>query len=490
MVAGGMLLAGACANAEVFPAPIFSDNMVIQANAPIRVWGTADKGEKVSVSFLNSSGSATADENGYWRVDLPPVKKYVKEPTTMAIAGVNKIVYKNVLVGEVWLGSGQSNMQFQIRHVKPMDEMIKKTDLPPNLRYFWIPATGSAAPQGMHSLPKEATWKTYHHDNYETTREMSVLLTLFAQRLSKELGDVPVGVINSSFGGANLETWMSAKAIAEAGTAEDAKKLLEKCRSWHNDDVKRWEAKPLEKRNTLRFPRLNYESRPSHSFNAMMNPIVPYSIKGVLWYQGEMNSGAELYLKQFPFYAKNMREIFENPKMPIYTVQLPDYKEPHWPKIRNVQRKLADIVPYSGVAVTIDGHEIDLHPRDKTMVVDRLLRMVLADNYGAKQIVARAPLVKSVKLEKGAVKATFKYTAKGLKLKDGDEARCFEVAGADGKFYPAKAKIASPQTVLVQVPKEVSDPATLRYAWEADPDVNLYNSGDLPASPFEEPIQR
>ena len=477
---GLAVLAASRAFSEVKPARIFSDNMVIQANAPIRVWGTAEKGENISVEFMGSNASTVADKNGYWRVALPP-QQYLKEGTTLTIKGINKIVYRDVLVGEVWLGSGQSNMEFQIRHVKDMDTFIKNTNLPDNIRYFLIRAHGSEKPEDMHNLPEDAVWKKYHKDNYETTRDMSILLTLFAQKLNGQL-DVPIGVIGAAFGGANLETWMSPEAIAEAGTSKEAEDLLNRCRQWHNDDVKRWEAH--EKRDTLRYPRINYESRPSQSYFAMIHPIIPFSIRGVLWYQGEMNSGPELYLKQFPYYAKMMRKVFDNPKMPIYTVQLPDYKENHWPKIRDVQRRLADIVENCGVAVTIDGHEIDLHPRDKNMVVDRLSRMALADNYGLK-IVSRSPMPLKASLERGGVKVVFKNVAQGLALKDGKEVRTFELAGEDGKFYPATAKIVSKNSVLIAPVNEVPNPVKVRYAWAPDPDVNLYNSGDLPASPFE-----
>lgn len=488
LLMGALVLIGVGSSlfAEVKPAGIFTDNMVLQANVPIRVWGTADKGEKVSVEFMGTNASAVADDNGYWRVDLP-AQKYVKEGVDLVVQGINKIIFRDVLVGEVWLGSGQSNMEFQMRHVKELDNVAKDPKIPANIRYFLIKAHGSPVPEDMHNLPESAGWKKYHRDNYEITRDVSVLLTLFAQKMYAEL-DVPIGVISVAYGGANLETWMNEKAIAEAGMTEHAKKLLNTCRSWHNDDVKRWDAH--KDRATLRFPRLNYESRPSNSYNAMMNPIIPYSIRGVLWYQGEMNSGPENYIKLFPYYAKMMREIFENPKLPIYSVQLPDYKENHWPKTRDVQRKLADIVPNTGVAITIDGNEIDLHPRDKTMVVDRLSRMVLADNYG-KKLVSRSPMPDTLKLKGDNVEVKFKNTYKGLKLKgDGKEVNCFEVAGSDKKFVKASAKIATKSSVKVKIPNGIADPQFVRYAWEADPDVNLYNSGDLPASPFEEPITK
>ncbi|MBO7520973.1 MAG: hypothetical protein J6T16_01900 [Opitutales bacterium] len=476
----------AAAYADVKCANIFSDNMVLQAGAPIRVWGTADAGEKVSVKFMKSSAKTKADKNGFWRVELP-AKKYVKEGQEMVVQGKNKIVFKDVLVGEVWLGSGQSNMQYQIRQLRDMENQMKTESLPSEIRYFWVPATGSETPLGMHDLPPESAWKKYAPENFQTTREMSVLLTLFAQRMHKEL-DVPIGVINSSYGGANLETWMSKEAFEKAGTTADAERILKMVCGWHEKDVKKWEALPDAERAKRRKPKPNYESRPSHSYNAMMRPLIPYQIRGLLWYQGEMNSGMDLYLKEFPFYAQAMRGDFENPNMPIFWVQLPDYTNKDWAKTRDVQRRLAEIVPNSGVAVTIDGHEMELHPRDKSKVVDRLARLALADVYG-KKIVARSPAPQKVEADSGGVKITFKNCANGLKLSSGEEPRCFEVAGADNKFHPAKAKIAAPNAVVLELPSGVKEARKVRYAWAADPDVNLYNSGDLPASPFEEAVE-
>lgn len=473
--------------ADVRPANIITDNMVLQRGMPVRIWGTADAGEKVSVKFMNSSASAAADKNGYWRVDLPAPKKYVKEGVELEIQGKNKIVLKDILVGEVWMGSGQSNMEYHIRHVKDVEKYVKENGVK-NVRYFMVKANGSETPKGMHELPLESKWEKFDAENFKANREMSIILTFFAKKLNEELG-VPIGLINVSFGGANLETWLSPKAISDAGTVEDCAKLLERCKQWHKDDIKRWEALSEEERAKRRFPRVNYESRPSQAFNAMVHPLIPYSFRGLLWYQGEMNSGMEMYLKEFPAYAKMMRELFENPKMPIFTVQLPDYKNPDWAKTRDVQRRLADIVENSAVAITIDGHEMDLHPQDKTMVVDRLSRLALADAYGRKDIVAHSPMPAKIVKDGNFIAVKFKNCGKGLKLKDGDEVRTFEVCGEDGKFFAARAKIASKNTVQAEIPKEVSNPVNVRYAWAADPDVNLYNSGGLPASPFEESVE-
>lgn len=473
--------------ADVKPANIITDNMVLQRGMPVRIWGTADAGEHVSVKFMNSAASAVADKNGYWRVDLPAPKKYVKEGADLVIQGKNKIVLKDILVGEVWMGSGQSNMEYHIRHVKDIEKYVKENGVK-NVRYFMVKANGSETPKGMHELPSESKWEKFDAENFKANREMSIILTFFAKRLSEELG-VPIGVINVSFGGANLETWLSPDAIAEAGTGEDCAKLLERCKQWHKDDIKRWEALPDAERAKRRFPRVNYESRPSNSFNAMVHPLIPYAFRGLLWYQGEMNSGMEMYMKEFPAYAKMMRKLFENPKMPIYTVQLPDYKNPNWANTRDVQRRLADIVENSEVAITIDGHEMDLHPQDKTKVIDRLSRLALSETYGRKDIVARSPMPAKIKRDGNFINVKFKNFYKGLKLNGGSEARTFEVGDENGKFFAANAKIASKDSVQVEIPKEVLNPVKIRYAWAADPDVNLYNSGDLPASPFEENIE-
>ena len=220
----------------------------------------------------------------------------------------------------------------------------------------------------------------------------------------------------------------------------------------------------------------------------MTAPLQPLSMRGEIWYQGEMNNGThDNYINLFPEYAKMMRKFFENENFYIYTVQLPDSVDKGWAPLRNVQRKLGDMVDKSGVAIIIDGGETELHPRDKTKPAHRLAIMALADIYG-KKIVSRSPMPQKVEAENGGVKITFKNCAKGLKLSDGKEPRCFEVAGEDNKFYPAKAKIAGKNKIVLTLPAEVADAKKVRYAWAPDPDVNLYNSGDLPASPFEEEI--
>lgn len=470
--------------AKVRPARIFTDNMVLQANSPIRIWGSADKGEKVTVEFLGTSASAIADNRGFWRVNLA-AQNYVKKGVNLKIQGTNTIVFKDVLVGEVWLGSGQSNMQFPLRHVNELHDMAKDPkNVPQNIRFFLVETCGAPTPNDMHTLPKNAKWLKYEAENYEITKEMSVLLTLFSQRLNQEL-DVPVGVIAVGYGASCVEAWDNEKALIETGLATPTQNKLNYEREQHDKAIKEWE----ENGKSATYPTINYNGRPATAYNAMINPLIPYSIRGLLWYQGEGNEGNENYMKYFLAYANMMREVFENPDMPIYTVQLPDMNNDNWPKMREVQRKLADMIPNSGIAITIDGHEIDLHPKDKRKVADRLLRMALADVYG-KDIVDRSPMPENVSLSGEKVIVEFRHTYGGLKSKDGSEnIRCFELAGSDKNFVSATAKIASENTVEITIPDGVSAPKYVHYAWSADPDVNLYNSGDLPASPFEEAIE-
>jgi sialate O-acetylesterase len=217
--------------------------------------------------------------------------------------------------------------------------------------------------------------------------------------------------------------------------------------------------------------------------------IVPYAVRGELWYQGEGNAGApKPYYKIFIKYAEMMRAILKNPEMPIYTVQLPDYTNKEWPAFRDVQRRIAMAVPHGGIAVTIDGHEMELHPTDKTNVIKRLSEMALADVYG-KKYDAHSPIAPQLKLSGKNVKIKFDNAYKGLKTSDGKAPRTFEVS-ADGKnFVEADARITGKDEVTLKLPESVSTPVKVRYGWAPDPDVNLFNSADLPVSPFEGDIE-
>jgi len=466
--------------ADVRPASIFTDGAVLQANRPVPVWGKADPREKVTVSYGKNTKKTMADKDGYWRVDLAPMG-YVRQGQDLVISGKNKVVFSDVLVGEVWLGIGQSNMEYPFDLCKDGKEMSKGGVIPTTVRYFHLPKDGDEKPRDMFGIPAGVKWLAYTKENERANCQSSGLLALVALRLTKAL-DAPVGVIGAAVGGANLETWMSAEAVEESGMVEEHKKYMKMVEQWHQNDIKRWENRPESEKNRP-FPKINYESRPQQSYNAMIPPLAPYALRGIVYYQGEMNSGWEKYVKQFPYMVKYIRKAFEVTDQPFYIVQLPDYKEKHWVRIRDIHRQMSEQLPNSGLVVTIDGHEMELHPRDKDRVADRIVGLALADCYG-KKLVSRSPAPLKATLADGKVTVKFKYVGKGLKLLEGDAPRTFELVENGDAGTPVAAKIVERDAIELAVPAGMT-PTRVRYAWSPDPDVNLLNSADLPATPFE-----
>ena len=478
-------LAPTCALlANVRPAAIFTDGTVLQANRPVPVWGKADPGEKVTVTYGKNAKTTVADAKGDWRVNLSPMD-YVRKGMDLVMKGRNTVTFSDVLVGEVWLGIGQSNMEYPFDLCKNGKEISKGGVIPTSVRYFHLPKDGDEKPRDLFGIPKGVKWLTYTKENERENCRSSGLLALVAQRLTKAL-DVPVGVIGAAVGGANLETWMSAEAVEEAGMVEEHKKYMKMVEQWYQNDIKRWENRP-EKEKNRPFPRVNYESRPQQVYNAMIPPIAPYAVRGIVYYQGEMNSGWEKYLKQFPYMVKHIRRKMEVTDQPFYIVQLPDYKEKHWVRIRDVQRQMSEILPNSGLVVTIDGHEMELHPRDKDKVADRIVGLALTDCYG-KKLLSRSPAPVRAVRTGGKVRVTFKDAGKGLKLTDGDTPRTFELVENGDAGTPVEAKIVGKDIIELTVPEGMT-PTRVRYAWAPDPDVNLVNSADLPATPFEVDVQ-
>ena len=477
-------IAAVSAEAVVRPASIFTDGAVLQAKRPVPVWGMADPGEKVVVKFAGQMKTVKAGVDGKWRVTLDPMA-YSSVGRKLVVGGTT---FSDVLVGEVWLGIGQSNMEYPLDLCEEGKAISKGGVLPRTIRYFHLPKDGDEKPRDMFAVPEGVRWRTYTKENEKENRRSSMLLALFAQRLAPAL-DVPVGVIGAAVGGANLETWMSAEAIAEAGTEEEAAKLLKMCEGWHQNDIKRWKNRPESEKNRP-YPKINYESRPTQVWNAMVPPLAPYAVRGMIWYQGEMNSGWQKYEKQFPFFVKHLRAAFGVTDQPLYIVQLPDFRENHWVRIRDVQRKMSETVPNCELAVAIDGHEIELHPRDKTTLASRLANLALAGCYG-KEIVARSPSPVTAQAYGGRVRVLFANAGDGLKTSDGADPRTFELVASGDKGMACKAKIVGKAKLLVEltVPAEMPAPVRVRYAWSPDPDVNLVNSAGLPATPFEIELQ-
>ncbi len=480
LLLGSVCFAAAAMFADVKPASILGNNMVLQADMPIRVWGTADAGESVTVDFMGKSATTVAGKDGYWLVELPK-QGYVREGQTLKIQGKNKIEYTDILVGELWLLSGQSNMEWAFEATEGAKEVLQDLDNP-QIRYFNQKKRTEEEPLDMHGIDPEITWKKC---DKQSAKRMSAVGVLFGNRLSKEL-NVPVGLINASVGGARLESWIDKETAEATGESEWIFKMEKNFKSYQARDIELYEKMTLEERKKRGWynPPSSAGSRLACCYNALIHPLEPLAMRGELWYQGEMNTGnGKEYAKMFPKFAEMMRKKFKNPDLWIYTVQLPDFDNKDWPGTREAQRISAVNVPKSGMAVLIDQHEIELHPREKRPLSKRLSEMALADVYG-KKYDAHSPINPKATLEKGGVKIVFDNAYKGLKTTDNTAPRTFEVSQDGKNFVSANAKISNKNTVILQLPEGITSPVAVRYGWAADPDVNLVNSSDLPVSPF------
>jgi sialate O-acetylesterase len=499
----------ATASAQVKPSALFSDHMVLQSGMAVPVWGTASPAEKVTVRFQGQMQSATAGADGKWMVRLASLK--TGGPFEMTIAGdkagETPMVVKDVLVGEVWLGSGQSNMDFTVatttRHyfagVQNEEQEIAAANYP-NIRMFTGGWKNSYEPQSEIS----GSWLIVTPEN---VKEMSAIGYLFARDMQKEL-KVPFGIVTEAFGASTAEAWTSREALdanpqlKPLVEAFDAKVAAYK---EHPPDIsaalKAWEA-GVAKANAAgtRPPRrpsngdpIGDQHNPTVMFNGMIAPVIPYAIKGVLWYQGEAINGGSTGYKLYPLLQatliKDWRQRWGEGNLPFYICQLAPLKP--WPTrpdtwynnpdVREAQATVLSI-PNTGMAVTIDiGDPSNIHPKDKQDVADRLTRIALANTYG-RTIEYSGPRYDSMKVEGNAIRIKFTHTTGGLVAKGG-ELKTFVIAGKDGKFVPATARIE--KDAVVAFSPDVPEPAAVRYAWDNYPEgCNLYNGDGLPAAPF------
>jgi sialate O-acetylesterase len=485
------------AAADVKLAAIFGDHMVVQQGAPAPVWGWADPGETVSVTLGDRTGKATADASGKWVIKLEALP--AGGPHTLKVQGKNALERTDVLVGEVWLCSGQSNMGMTVSGCLNFDAEAKAADFP-KLRMYTVARKTAEEPQA--DVPGD--WKA---SGPQTVGGFSAAAYFFGRRLHQELG-VPVGLINSSWGGTPIQAWTGVKtheAVPElAPMLESLKKSIEawdpeKAKARYEQQVADWKKKSDEAKaagkpfaarrpNAPLDPKLSQNS-PGRLYNAMIAPLVPYAIRGAIWYQGEANAGnGPLYAVQLKAMIGEWRSNWGS-EYPFLFVQLPNYQKPQekpveggWADIREAFLKTLTAVPNTGMAVTIDVGEADnIHPKDKQTVGFRLAQWALAKTYG-KPLVPCGPLYKGMKKEGNTIVCEFDCVGGGLVAKDGEKLKGFAIAGADKQFVWAEAKVAG-QAVVVSSP-DVKDPAAVRYAWASNPACNLFNKEGLPASPF------
>lgn len=442
---------------------IFSDHMVIQCDVATPVWGHADPGEKVVVAFASQEKETTADASGKWRVKLDPLAPGTR--SVLTIQAKNRLMIRDVLVGEVWLAAGQSNMQLQVNEAAQAKETAAAADWP-QIRMFTVArrAADSAA------MDCEGEWIVC---SPQSVGKFSAVGFYFARELHAARS-VPVGVINASWGATPIEAWTSPSAM------EGRPEFAAIYSSWSDPDRRPQEgdAKPLRMSK-------NY---PGNLFNGMIAPLIPYALRGAIWYQGENNANSsypELYATQLPLLIEDWRHRWGLSRFPFAWVQLPNFSpkrlsQGKWPLVREAMlRTLA--VPDTGMAVTIDVGEADkIHPQNKHDVGHRLALWARAKVYGEK-IPYSGPLPDDYAIKGDKIVVTFNHTDGGLIARDGP-VRGFYIAGADHRWLPAEAHIEHDTVVLSH--RQIAAPLAVRYAWEDNPDCNLFNGAGLPASPF------
>ena len=478
--------------ADVTLPSIISDNMVLQRGTKASVWGKADPKEQVTVKIAGKTVTATAGEDGAWSVKIDGLK--TGGPQEMTVAGKNTLTIKNVAVGEVWVASGQSNMEFHVGGVINAGKEMEDAKFP-MIRMFTVARKVADEPQGDCA----GKWEICVP---ETVKGFSAVGYFFARDLHQKL-KVPVGVIHTSWGGTPAESW-TPKAALEADeelkqisdrwqkSAEDFPKTKEQFEKQHADwkekaDKDKAEGKKPSAEPRAPSPHDSSPNKPSGLFNGMIAPIVPYAIRGAIWYQGESNSGRAMeYRKLFPTMIQSWRKAWGN-DFAFGFVQLANYMARHaepgdsnWALLREAQTMTLKL-PKTGMAVIIDiGEERDIHPKNKQDVGHRLALWAGANVYDIEAAYS-GPMFASMKIAGDKATITFKNTGGGLVAKDGP-LKGFAIAGEDMKFAWAEAKIAGSQVVVrsAAVPK----PVAIRYAWADNPDCNLYNKAGLPASPF------
>ncbi len=496
--AGGVILAalGACTflpcPAEVMLASPFTDHAVLQRDATVPVWGRAAPSEKISVRYRGQKLKTTAGPDGRWSVSLAPMPASAKG-TDLIVAGTNTFTLHDVVVGEVWLASGQSNMEWPLSLARNGKEAVAAANSP-LVRHLRVEHSPSDLPA---DTVKTSGWQTATPD---TAGSFSAIGYFFARALAEKLR-VPVGIIHSSWGGTPIESWL-------------AEPVLRKTKAWPGFDAQWQEALKVFPQKLAEYPALDVAWRradeeqratgkknllpwphppvgpgtayaPGGLFNGMILPLAPYALRGVLWYQAESNVGRhEEYRELFTAMIRNWRAHWPQGDFPFFFVQLPNYADGDasgrkWAELREAQTA-ALALPHTGMVVTIDvGEPENLHPTNKQPVGERLALVAEAHAY-ALNVEWSGPLFESTVREGSALRVTFTH-ATGLALRVTPPTG-FEVAGADKVFHPATARIEG-KSIIVSTP-EVPEPVAVRYVWTNCPVVSLYNSAGLPAAPF------
>lgn len=459
--------------------PLYTDNMVLQHGKPLTIKGVANADEQVTVQIAQQKATAVADNRGKWAIRLEPLE--VGEDYQLRIeTKTKKLCFHHVAVGEVWLCSGQSNMQFQLKQAA-----TAKQDIPQaaddGLRFFdlkarWLTSDATWPASALDSINhlhyyKETTWQK---SSPSTAESFSAVAYYFGRMLRDSL-QVPIGLIHNSVGGSPIEAWIDRNTLESRFPA-----IL---KDWmHNDFIQEW----VRGRAVVNLGGESSKNRhpyePCYLYECGIVPLEQYPIQGVIWYQGESNAhNFEAHEELFKLMVNSWRENWQDEKLPFYFVQLSSLNRPSWPWFRDSQRRLMQEIPHTGMAVSTDvGDSLDVHPVQKKEVGDRLARWALQQTYHH-TLVPSGPLFRSVQANGDQLIVSFDY-AQGLQLADGKQIVGFEVAGEEGLFYPAIAVVENDRIRLSS--EKVKQPRYVRYAWQPFTRANLINGVRLPASTF------
>jgi sialate O-acetylesterase len=463
-MAASLLLLACCVStvsAEIQLPAVIADNMVLQCGRPVPIWGWAEPGEDVRVAIGGKTAAAKADNDGRWRVTLEKLEAGGPHPLVVEGSSSGKLTVSDVLVGEVWLCSGQSNMAWPVAKAKNAKQEIAAAKYP-RIRFFAVMDDTAEQPR-VHCT---GHWVPCSRN---TVGNHTAVGYFFGRALLRKL-DVPIGLIQTDWGGTTAEAWTSRKALE----AEPSLKPL----------LERWDLMADTRHR-------DSPHRPASLYNAMIAPLVPYGIRGVIWYQGESNvARAYQYRTIFPAMIRDWRTAWGQGDFPFGFVQIAPHTYTRNPgdhpakcaELWEAQLMTLKNVPNTGMVVTTDiGNLKNIHPTNKQEVGRRLALWALAKVYGRK-LVYSGPIHESMSVEGDHIRIHFTQTGSGLSTRDGKPPSHFTIAGADKKFHPADARIEG-RSIVVHGPS-VSKPVAVRFAWREDAEPNLINKEGLPASPF------
>ncbi len=484
-----LLIGLATTQAEPRLADVFQNGMVLQREADANIWGTAEAGEKVTVSFREKSAETQAGGDGQWRVKIPTGA--AGGPFVLKVSGSKEISVQDVLVGEVWLASGQSNMAFQVKSSIGGPEAVAASQ-DPELRFFQVETSTSTEP--AHSI--EGVWQAA---SPATTGDFSGVAYFFARTLRQQL-KVPVGILSSSWGGTGVTSWISKEAYAPVPSSkafyarwqtvvdrypERAAQYEKDLQTWTDEKAAASANKqPFNKKPPAQPPGgPGFRNEPHVLFNAMIHPLIPYTLRGVIWYQGEGNTPfAQEYEDSFKALIGDWRKRFGQGDFPFYFVQLAAFiadDKRDWPTLREAQANTLQL-PNTGMAVAFDlGERDDIHPKQKQGVGERLAALPLNRTYAMPRT-DEGPKVKTIKSDGSTLLVELDPVAGQIELKNNGAG--FEVAGADGKFQPATAALDG--TTLRLTSPAVSAPIRVQYIWKNFDTASVYNTEGFPAPPF------